>query len=390
MPEQRCIHLSATAISDFKACPERFRIKYIEGVRPIEDTESQRMGTNWHKLHEVYRDAQKADAACGDGETTAYQEAMLHLYKAYENVPPGKTMDEWETEREILARSFAGHCWLYQNDPVETVATELSFDLPLHHPKTGLPLSVDEVKRVGKIDWIVKRDGKLSFQDYKSTSKSIDPSSDFWAHLGLDSQISMYALALQHMLKAGLLVDQGLTPDVEVAGAFYDVWKKPQIRPAKLTQAETKEFIANGDYCGSKFTVTFADGKVTVDGKPAEYEPGKKEGTGAIRETPAMFGSRLLADIYANPDKHFARREIARSQADLRDFSRDLYSIYQTMKSMRDTGHWFKNEHSCDATFRCPNTSICYHKVSLDGGVTPPGFKRIFSPLTVEGEQVEI
>ncbi len=388
----RCIHLSATAISAFKACPTRFRFGYVEGIRQLEDTDSQRMGTNWHKMHEVYREAINTARELGAKHAVdPFDEAMEHLNAAYAEIPGFKTPEEWETERTILAVSFAGHCWRFSNDPVETLATEVGFKLPLHHPKTGMPLSMDDVLRIGKIDRIVRYNGSVSIADYKSTSKPIDSDSDFWNHLHLDSQINTYLTATQDMAKAGHLVEFGIPPlDMAVSGAFYDVWHKPQIKPSMLTQGETSEFITTGKYMESDFTVTAEGSQIMVNGAVAEYKPGKKEGTGTIRETPAMFGARLLADIYANPDKHFARREIPRTAADLRAFRSELYSIYQTMKTMRDSGHWYRNEHSCNATFRCSYTPICFHGVDVTNGQTPPGFRRIFSALTVEGETIEV
>lgn len=386
----RCIHLSASSISAFKACPTRFRFGYVEGLRLNEDTESQRMGTNWHTMHEVYRDAQRTGTPKDEVTKTPFDVAMEVLNNAYIAIPSGFDPTSWEVERTILATSFAGHCWLYQNDPVETLATEVPFRLPLHHPKTGLPLSGEDVLRVGKIDRIVRYSGRISIADYKSTSKSISADSDFWNHLSLDSQISMYAMATAEMAKSGMLVDLGIPVDADVAGAFYDVWEKPKIRPSKLTQGETKEFLNNGKYMDAEFIVSRDGDKILVNGRVAEYTPGAKEGTGAIRETPDMFGARLLLDIYTNPDKHFARREIARNAGHLRAFRSELYSIYQTMKQMRDTGHWFHNEHSCNATFRCAYTPICFHGVDVTNGQTPPGFKRIFQSLTVEGNEVEI
>ncbi|KKM65941.1 hypothetical protein LCGC14_1486160, partial [marine sediment metagenome] len=49
----RKLILSASSISAFKGCPIRFRNAYVYGIRPIEDKESQRVGTNWHLLLET-------------------------------------------------------------------------------------------------------------------------------------------------------------------------------------------------------------------------------------------------------------------------------------------------------------------------------------------------
>lgn len=392
-PTPRTIHLSASAITSFKACPTRFNYGYIEGIRPIEDSESQRVGTNWHSLHEVYRDAEMA----ADPDITPFDAAIGHLNATYATVPDGFDAYAWEIERTILAMSFAGYVWYHQGDVVETLATEVSFKLPLHHPKTRMPLPVNEVVRVGKIDRVVRYNGRISIADYKSTSKPIHADSDFWNHLRLDSQISMYVAAAQDLQKSGALAEYGIGSDEEVAGAFYDVWHKPTIKPSMLTQADTKALIEGGGYLGAAFKVEVSDTtddagvrqvRVTVDGAETEVEVGKKGF--AIRETPGMFGARLLADIYQRPDFYFARREIPRTDRDLRWFREQMYSIYQSMKTARDTGHWVANEHQCNATFRCPYTSICWNGVDVSGGQTPDGFKRIFTDLTVGGEQVEI
>ena len=63
-------------------------------------------------------------------------------------------MEEWELERTVLLMSFIGYQWHYQDDPLEFLASELPFNLPLLDPRVGLPLSTAEVKVVGKIDLI--------------------------------------------------------------------------------------------------------------------------------------------------------------------------------------------------------------------------------------------
>jgi len=384
----RPIHLSASAVAAFKACPRRFQLSYIEGIRQAVDADSLRVGTNWHALHEVYRIALASEGATRD---SAFAAAIEHLNAAYRVVPDFKTTDEWALERTILAASFAGYIWYYTDaDPIATLATEISFKLPLRIPGVGMPLPESDVVRLGKIDRLIRWQGHIYITDYKSTSKPINSDSTFWSHLNLDTQISMYVTAAQELADAGELEQYGVPRGTRIHGGHYDVWKKPKLEPSMLTQKDTAAFVESGVYQNTQFTVT-RDGKdILVDGLLAERKDGAKEGTFAIRETPDMFGARLLADIYTRPDFYFARREIPRSDAARASFLEQLYSIYQTIKSMRDSGHWFNNEQQCEATFRCAYTSICYTHTDVSQGQTPDGFKRIFTDLTVDREAVEL
>jgi hypothetical protein len=377
----RPVHLSASAIKAFLHCPNCFRYAYIEGIRPEQDTDGQRMGTNWHKLHEVYRAALATVDENPSGDSP-FDVAVNHLNKAYEHIPDNMTEEDAELERTILAVSFAGYVWYYQNDPVETLAVEVPFELPVFHPKLGLPLPTSEVVRVGKIDRFIRWNGGVSISDYKSTSKSLDPESEFWDHLRLDPQLSMYVMAGQEMAQAGALAQFGITPEEGVRGAFYDVWRKPTIKPSKLTQAETAALMETGKYLDSEFQVehTPPEGDtprlVKVNGVIAQAEEGKKGF--AIRETSAMYGARLLKDIYERPEFYFARREVPRTADDIRHFRRELYNIWQNIKHMREGGYWYRNDQQDNLLLHGEYGALCYHNVDVSNGQTPPGFRRIF------------
>lgn len=403
-PQQ--FRISASSVRAFKACPTLWRLVYREGVRPAADTDAQRVGTNWHAMHEVYANALAKFAADemdtqegADLEEYARSRVLEHLNQQYVDLPEYKTLAEWALEREVLLMSFIGYRWYWQADPVEFLFSELPFDLPLHNT-IGLPLRTDEVMRVGKIDHIVKWQGAVCALERKSTTKSVAPDSEYWRKSEKDTQVSMYALAFQD------LRDSGTLPDVVKAGAenerfgntLYDVWHKPTIKPTTLTQKETAEFIASGVYCERAFVVEHTseevDGvainAVKVNGESVEVEQGKKGF--AVRETIEMFGARLLQDIYARPDFYYARREISRTDAEVRRFRGELYNIYQSMKSMAKTGFFFENEDQCHCNRKCDMIPICYGPGAAavcDGRTTPAGFKRIFVDLTVNGHEVQ-
>lgn len=429
-----CYHLSASSISSFKACPTRFRLSYREGLRPAADTDSQRMGTNWHAMHEVYANAlveffppAERNAPGGKGLVQpgsrldqALERVVEHLNKQYAECPNWKTPLEWALERQILFVSFVGYLWYFQNDPIEVLASEVAFDLPLHAPRTGMPLPMKDVVRVGKIDHVIKWQGMIGCQERKSTSRSIDPTSDYWDKSKKDTQVSMYALAFRDMRVTGYgdgtpsdreeiayadpyrpgmmaVIDLGEKGEVSFGNTLYDVWHKPTIKPCVLSQKDTAEFLETGVYCGATFAVRRSEetaaledlGRIWIDGEEAELSPGKKGF--AIRETVGMFGARLLADIYERPDFYYARREIARTDAEITKFRGELFNIYQAMKMFTKGKCWYENESQCRATFPCPHIGICYGPGAdavCDGETTPPGYKRIFVDLKVAGKDI--
>lgn len=416
MPEinPKCFHMSASSIGAFKACPTRFRLAYREGLRLASDTDSQRQGTAWHAMHEAYAKALDAvKEGIGGDEPWPVDDAKREysmnavvswLNERYATCPSHKTLEEWELERTILMVSFIAYQWHYAEDQVQFLASELPFELPLRDPRVNMPLSTDEVKVVGKIDHVVKWQGAVCNLERKSTSRSISDDSDYWERCRKDTQVSMYALAFRDMqytqtngnvwLRSSeneILVDLGNVP--RAGNTLYDVWHKPTIKPAMLTQAETKAFIESGEYCGQKFKVAVvgtADPRYFVDEVPVAIEQGKKGF--AIRETAAMYGARLMQDIYSRPDFYFRRKEIARTDADLIHFRKQLYVTYQAQKACAKLDAWVENESACRATFACPFIPICYGPGAdavCDGKTTPPNFKRIFVDLTVNGETIE-
>lgn len=389
-----CFHISASSISAFKDCPTRFRLAYREGLRLAADTDSQRMGTNWHAMHEEHanRLAEHGPDAGGTPDEYALAGVCHLLNERYAKMPASKTAEEWALEREILLTSFIGYQWYFQNDPIEVLVSELPFELPVHSPRTGLPMPLTEALRVGKIDHVIRWQGAVCALERKSTTRAIDNDSDYWDKARKDTQVSMYALAFRDMNMASYrLKGLVMNPGERCGNTLYDVWHKPTIKPAMLTQAETAAFMEKGEYCGVKFSPARVSAEtITVDGVPTAVIEGKKGY--AIKETTQMYGARLLADIYARPEFYYARREIVRTDQDLIHFRKQLYAVYQNMKSAAKMDLWVENEHQCRATYKCPYIPICYGPGAdavCDGKTTPDGFKRIFVDLTVNGESLE-
>ncbi|HEC62416.1 MAG TPA: hypothetical protein ENI27_09245 [bacterium] len=393
---------SATSISDFKRCVILYHMRHNLKLRPIEDSESLRQGTNWHRCLEILRltpggpcpcadlpDAKRGD--CALCEDTGFlpddmQDALIrYMNQVYATCPPSVDLVAWEVERTILLYSAIGWRWYYQDEKVETLACEVPFNREIN----------SVYNRRGKIDKIERRDRILGIGEYKSTAKPIDSGALYWDHLNLDSQPTMYLIEARHAQLAGLLEPHGIMRDDPlISGVLYDVWHKPGIKPKKLSQGDTKKFMPTGEYYGEKFEVKIGPDdpdrpelglRININGTPAEItwgaepKPTKKTPNPpqpfAIRETPGMFGARLLDDIQKNPEKHFARKEIVRTDEELRRADEEFYNIARTADIMTKQNLWFRNEHQCRATFTCPFHTICYYGIDVSKGQVPEGFR---------------
>ena len=382
--------LSATSIGCYKACPKRYYHRYVLGLVPDEDTDSQRVGTNYHRIHEIadmkpggvcecvrpIMDEHGPDidtdpncslcSGIGRFPDDPMDAVIAHLNQAYATPPISKTIEEWETERITLLYSLVGYQWYYNDDEYKVEQLEQKFDLPLKSPITGHKLRAN---LRGKIDRVFSAGNNRFIHEYKSTSKSIDPDSTYWNHLTLDTQTRLYTYAAAQL-------------GLGMCGVLYDVWSKPKTRPKKLTQGDSKKFVADGMYCGEKFDLTdhpddgSPDG-VTVNGRSAEVEPGAKPGTFAIRETPEMYGARLLQDITQRPEFYFARREIAHTANDIEKFERQLYNIYKGIGNMTKTDGWWEDENACESTFKCSYLGFCYNHIDVGPDEVPDGFRKI-------------
>lgn len=398
---------SATSIADFKKCPTLFFIRHILRLRPVETPEAARQGTNWHKCLEILTmkpggpcECTPPDPNCPlcEGASVLPDDLRLalvrYMNKAYATCPPSIDLVKWETERTVLLYSAIGWQWHWQDETIETVAREVAFN---RHINTMY-------QRRGRIDRIIRRHGGLSLGEYKSTSKTIDSGSPYWDRLNKDSQLTLYLIEARHAQLAGELEQYGISAsDPLISGMLYDVWHKPTTKPKKLTQADTKKFMAparenpetkvEGEYFGEKFSLIWTDMGMT--GLGAQYlfvndvqaipswgkppKPTKKNPDPVppivIRETPEMFGARLLADIQEQPEKYFARKDIARTDLELGQFDKEFYNIARVADFMTRQDLWFIDESQCAATYRCSCYPICHGGLDITNGNVPEGFK---------------
>jgi len=316
------------------------------------------------------------------------------LDEAYAECPPNKRADAWETERIVLLYSAIGWKWYWSEDTHnKVVGVEVPFEREVFQGYT----------RRGIIDQVIRNDqGNPLLGEHKSTSRPIDTGSDYWERLRKDGQISMYIIEARQMQLGGALVKYGITPDDPlISEMLYDVWKKPTIRPKFVSQAKTKKLIEGvptddglpreHTYFDESFEVLYGQGAdgafVSINGHAteikwgAEKKPTKKNPTPdrpfEIKETPEMYGARLLDDMYNHPEKYFARKSIARTDKELACADEEFTRIARAADLYEARDLWFKNTDQCNAMYKCTYCNVCWYDLDTEGDVAPEGFKFI-------------
>jgi hypothetical protein len=129
------MNLSASSIATFKACPFRYYYQYVLGLVSVLDTDSQRMGTNWHRIQQIASMTPGGTCECKTKHPDLPQQlncplcegtgifpndpmdaVIRELNQTYSERPLSKTPEEWEVERIILLYSLIGYQWYYGKD----------------------------------------------------------------------------------------------------------------------------------------------------------------------------------------------------------------------------------------------------------------------------------
>ena len=309
-------------------CKRKEYLLYGEGIRPVRDTEALRIGTLVHIGLEAWLIAMVGDPANSDS-----------WYWAAIDAVKGQAIDDYEQVR--VEEMLHGYHFRWCHEPFDVVATEQQFTAPLLNPSTSGKSRT--FQSAGKIDGLVRVDGRLHILEHKTTSDEMaDPTSPYWAKLDMDAQVSMYylgATALGH----------------EVEGCLYDVVRKPMFRPKLATPPEKRKFTKAG---------TLYKGQREDDELPEEYR------------------ARLREEIAKEPERYYQRRPVHRLDSQLLEFMHDAWvtgnSIRELHNAARDSGFQAVPRNS-DACHRwgspCPFWDCC--SAGLDPDEHPDRFQRI-------------
>ena len=384
----RDLRLSATANADYLACQRRYQLSYIYDLTKEADKDSTRIGGNWHGCHEMLelpgntvcpecKRHEEIRSGCwlcygtGHTPTDPMETVARYLHKAYAIVPDNKTREDWEVERVTLLYSLAGHRWLYEEEEGrwEILGSEIKFEVPVINTRSKKHRRLAKAVFVGKIDRLVRdrTTGLVYVWERKSTGMPITNES-YWQGLTQGDQVSGYIYGGRIAQLDGQLEAFGLKPtDPLIAGAWCDVWHKPDIAPKRVSKADLKALAETGLYCGTQVEA------------PTETPDGN------MIETPEMFGARLLTDIAERPQHYFAQREVSRTDADLKQFQVRLYGIAKQIRTVERIGCWLCNLQACEAKWRCEFLDLCRSGVAVNKDTVPAGYKKKH-PVEVEEE----
>lgn len=240
--------------------------------------------------------------------------------------------------------------WAHAWAEYKVLEVEKEFAFPLLNPETsGASRSFSEA---GKMDLILqrRRDAAIIVVEHKSSSDDLDPSSNYWDRLRMDTQVSKYFLAAQ---TAGI---------GEVGGVMYDVLGKPGQRPSKipLTDSEGKKIVL--DAGGTR--VKTADGKKFRE--TGDTEKGYLLQT--REELPQEFEQRVSEVIKADPHRYYAQRQVARLNSDILEYMDDTWSLSQQILYFRSRKLWPRNPQACTAYgSTCEFFDLCSGRASVDG-----------------------
>lgn len=250
-----------------------------------------------------------------------------------------------EVEREKAMRLVEGWAWRWAETQIQMVATEQAFELPIINPETGRPSMT--YKLGGKIDGICRlEDGTLAILEHKTCSEDIGQDADYWALLRLDMQISRYMNAAKEI-------------GHDVQTVLYDVIRKPGISPKLINDldAEGRKIVLRTD-TGERVFNRGGEPRLTGDTKKGWVVQ-------QHRETPAEYGERLIADIYARPDFYYARQEIPRAAFDLDECRQELWDSAKDILATRNSERHYRNTKSCRVPFRCDYWGVCTAGIDL-------------------------
>lgn len=242
---------------------------------------------------------------------------------AIEVLKPGLAASE-PSER-IIAAKCMGLMWGYNarwaNAPYLIESVERTVTSNLYNPETGR--NSRSFRVAGKIDVMAREEGtdRYVIFDHKTTSEDIsDPDSPYWRQLTVEQQATHYMLI--EWLNAR-----------KVDYAIWDVVRKPGISPKLLTKKEQEHTYHTRKYLSDEFLLNQDD----LDELAA---------TG--RETPRMYSARLALDCtIERPQWYFARRQVARLDAETLEYGKELWEHSQEILHARQTNRHARNSGAC-------------------------------------------
>lgn len=314
--------ISASSAGAFATCPRRFFYSHELGWQPAVEARALTFGKAWHGFLERL--------AAGDEH-------------------PIETMVESAEGFDQLTEMEAGTLYAFAQAFLDR------FHLPKIKSEVTFRDRVDGSRFIvtGRIDGVTE-DGRIV--EYKTTSSSIAPESDYWLRLKHNLQVLLYAAQLDRSTSAA-----------------YFVMRKPTLRPVQVPVLDSE---------GRKIVIDLSTGAraLNKDGSPRQSAGAGLE-VQTRDETADEFSQRLYCDISRRPEFYFAAKEVPLRAKEIVQAMDDIYGIVREVQLMRrnEKGYtcrenaWRRNcsEFNCA---HCPFRPICLDTDYETASGVPEGF----------------
>lgn len=263
--------------------------------------------------------------------------------------------DELAIEVATVEALLGGYAWRWAQQPLEVIASEQTFVVPLLNPVTGGASKLFSL--AGKIDGIVKlEDGRLAVLEHKLLGEDISSDGEFWRRMQMDQQISLYVYAARQC-------------GFDVSAVLYDVARKPTIKPTPIPVLDENGLRIVLDNIGNR--VLTAQGKPrqtgdTVLGYVVQTRP----------MTAAEWQSKLMLDIGERADHYFARVEVARLDSEIDECVQELWDQAKTIREAQRYNRHYRTV-SRNSCVWCAYFGLCSSKRDVTSGQWPEGFEYV-------------
>ena len=328
--------------ASFKTCRKAHWFGYEQRIRPVVDAKALRQGSAYHAGLESWANTHNLDAA------------VQAARDAYWVTPDVIDERDWQLECETVVRLLCGYTWRWEQCPIEHVAAEQSFELPLLNPETNKPSKL--FKLAGKIDGIVRlEDGRLAVLEHKLLGDDIGPDSELWRRMRMDHQVSLYVIAARAL-------------GHDVTTVLYDVARKPTIRPSWVSECDSDGCPIVLDEFGQR-----------VKTKTGWRKTGDKDKGYVLQERECSideWGDRLGNDIGTRPEFYFQRVEIARLDDQLAEFKAELWDIAKTIREAQTNDRHYRTVSKQTCPF-CSYVGLCERNFTPGKDSLPEHFVRV-------------
>ena len=377
--------LTFSRIQCFRTCVRKEFWSYRCGIRRDRTSAPLRVGSSFHLgVDAWFRNGLDDDKAVAEAI------ADWNQYPAWAKSDALKY--DFLCERQLVIELLYAYFDQWRDDPdLLVLETESAFEVPILNPATRRPTPL--FRFAGRRDGIVTFEGMRAIQEIKTTSSDIE-SEQYWTRLRIDQQATGYFLAT-------ILQGHGIDT------ILWDVVRKPELRPSlvdvlddgrdvngipivvneKGKRLRWKDFYKSigaepleGDpdpdewiqdpkaFPGSqiRYSPIYRDGAGRrcwkKNGEPYRSKP--KDVPDAYRlqamEEPEAYGERVAAELRQNPDRYFARREVPRIAADVRQYQRELWTIAHDIHRAAKNGDDTRNSGACfNYNSACPFFEAC-------------------------------